>query len=220
MSGPTRARTVRRARHLVVALAGSVAAAAMLARLLPDDASTRSRLSIVLAYISLGALLLTLVVGPLQVVRGRPNPRSTGLRRDLGLLAGSTGLAHVVLSLGNHFGGDVGEYFFDGGRIGPGTVRLDGFGVGSWTGAAATLVLVVLVAISNDRAVRRLGRRWKQVQRANYVLAPLAFLHTAVFWDELEQRRAVWMPVVIAAVLTTATQLGGVVATLRRRSAS
>ncbi len=44
-------------------------------------------------------------------------------------------------------------------------------------GAVALLALVPLAATSTDRAMRRLGRRWKALQRCVYVIAALALAH-------------------------------------------
>lgn len=162
---PRRSRRARRARHN----AAAVAASAILLPLIPPGAPDTQRASILLAYASLGFLLVTLSIGPRNVLQGRRNPVSNDLRRDLGIWAGLTGVGHVVFSFQHHFGigGDVLKYFFTSGRFAPGDVRRGPFGVAIYVGVAATLVLVVLVALSNDRALRRLGRRWKTLQRAN-----------------------------------------------------
>ena len=207
----TSTRRRRRALHWVglgaITLVGGIA----MAPLLPEGLPRRSVLSILLAYASLGALLLTLAVGPLNVLRRVPNPRSTDLRRDIGLWAAGTGAAHVVLSLGNHFDGVVRRYFFEGGAALP--FRTDRFGLGAWTGALATIVLLGLAVISNDWSIRRLGRRWKQLQRWNYALAPLALAHTALFWLALRRTEVIWVPIAITAVTVALLQLAGVRAT-------
>ncbi len=46
-----------------------------------------------------------------------------------------------------------------------------------WTGWAAFAALLVMAAISNDRAVRAMGRSWKAVQRLAYPAALLTLVH-------------------------------------------
>jgi sulfoxide reductase heme-binding subunit YedZ len=46
-----------------------------------------------------------------------------------------------------------------------------------WTGWLALLVMLALAATSNDRSVRRLGRRWKWLHRTVYAAALLTFAH-------------------------------------------
>lgn len=208
----------RRAMQFAVLAAATALGGAVLWQLLPSGGPARSKLSVVLAYASLAALLLTLSVGPVNVLRRRPNPRSTDLRRDLGLWAAATGLIHVVLALGNHFDGSIARYFFSDDSLALARLRRDTFGLGAWSGLGATAILVVLAAISNDRSIRWLGRRWKQVQRGNYALAPLALVHTAFFWLALHRGVAFWMPTILAALLVLAAQLSGVAALRARRT--
>jgi sulfoxide reductase heme-binding subunit YedZ len=49
-----------------------------------------------------------------------------------------------------------------------------------WVGAAALALLAPLAFTSTDHAMRRLGRRWKQLHRLVYPIAVLALLH--VWW--------------------------------------
>lgn len=203
-----------------IAAAAAAASSAVLLPLLPDDQLTTQRASIVLAYASLGFLLVTLAIGPRNVLQGRRNPVSSDLRRDLGICAGVTGVAHVVFSLQHHFGGNVVKYFFTSGRPALRDLRLDLFGGANHLGVAATLILVALVAISNDRALRRLGKRWKTLQRANYVLGGLAFAHTLLFWEVNDRTRRVALPVTTVVVGVVVMQLLGVVKYRRLRAES
>src|SRR2546422_4358298 len=52
----------------------------------------------VTGYASLGLILLTLAIGPWRLLRGKPNPVSSDLTRDVGIAAGVTGVVHVVCS--------------------------------------------------------------------------------------------------------------------------
>jgi sulfoxide reductase heme-binding subunit YedZ len=89
--------------------------------------------------------------------------------------------------------------------------RYDLFGTASWSGVAATLVIVVLGAVSNDLSLRRLGTgRWKSLQRTNYVLFGLVAVHGLLF--QVLEKRVLALVVALGGivVVTTAVQLGGV----------
>jgi methionine sulfoxide reductase heme-binding subunit len=176
------------------------------------------RLSIATGYVALALLALTLAVGPVRALTRRRLPLSIDFRRDAGICTAILGLVHVVLGLQVHFGGRIASYFLESEAAGgPGAIRLDRGGVANWTGLAATILLVLLLALSNDRAIRGLGaRRWKRLQRLAYVLLGLVALHTLLY-QVLEERIA-WLIMAGAALsgAAIALQLAGL---LRRRVA-
>ena len=192
-----------------MALLAAAALATVVLTLLPSGIPRTQRASLVLAYISLAALLATLAIGPLRVIRGRANPVSNDLRRDLGILAGISGLAHVVFAFQHHLGGVVARYFFSSNRLAPSNLRRDSFGVANDIGLLAALLLVLLMAISNDWSLRRLGRNWKRVQRMAYALAVLTVAHTALFWVVTHRRPPVVLLAALAVGSVTALQLVG-----------
>lgn len=198
--------------HTLVILAlGMILTAVVLASFGGSGPDTQ-RASLVTGYASLVALLVTVVLGPLRIVRAQPNPVSSDLRRDIGIAAALTGLAHVVLATRHHFGGSLRLYFFVDGRLRVESVRTDAFGWGVWIGAAATVVLGVLGALSNDASLRTLGRRrWKAIQRGNYALVPLAVAHTALFWYALGRDGLTETLLVLAIFCALALQCAGVV---------
>lgn len=215
---PASRRRTGRARHAAAASAVATVVALALAPLLPAGLSTAQRLSLVSGYTSLIALLLTLCLGPLNVLLGRRNPFSSDLRRDAGLMAALTGLLHTAISLTNHFDGDVVLYFFDGRPLGIRALRADAFGLGSWLGLVAVALLLALSLTSSDAALRRLGRRtWKRIQRSNYVLSCIAVVHTALFWFSLRRAGLVVLFVSAAAAATLTMQIAGATRTIRRR---
>lgn len=55
---------------------------------------------------------------------------------------------------------------------------------GIWTGWLAVLILLPLALTSNDLSVRRLGWRWKALQRLVYAGAVLALLHWVLVHDD------------------------------------
>jgi DMSO/TMAO reductase YedYZ heme-binding membrane subunit len=163
------------------------------------------------AYASLALLAASLLVGPWHVLRqGRPMPPSSMLRRDIGICAGGFGLAHVAFGLQVHLGGDMLAYFarrLPAGGLAP---RFDLFGLTNDLGLLAALVMVLLLGLSNTAALRRLGApRWKQWQRANYLLALLVLAHGVVY-QVLEKRSAAGILLLLAlAVVPAAAQALG-----------
>jgi sulfoxide reductase heme-binding subunit YedZ len=105
----------------------------------------------------------------------------------------------VVVGLQVHMRGKMWEYF-----VGPlkGLMlpRIDAFGAANYTGMAATLIMLALLATSNDVSLRRLGaKRWRQVHGlASWALA-LTLLHGALY--QLLEKRG-WVFVVILLVLS------------------
>lgn len=84
-------------------------------------------------------------------------------------------------SPGASLGDRIISYFF-----GPDGVPLtNSFGLANWTGLAATVIAVALLAISSDFALRKLkAGPWKWLQRLNYALFTLVLAH-AIFYGAL-----------------------------------
>ena len=176
-------------RHLLLAT-GSVLGVALLA--LSFHGPLRERISLASAYVALGLLAVTLSLGPLNVLRGRPNPVSFNLRRDFGIWSAVLGVAHTAIGLTVHFTGRMQLYFLpppdQRGLLG---LRADPFGAANHTGLLAVLLLLLLAAISNDLSLRRLGTaRWRAVQRWSYVLLALTVAHGALY-QILEKQRLI-----------------------------
>ena len=145
--------------------------------------------SMATAYAGLALLGFTLLVGVMNVLRSRPNPTSTDLRRDAGICAAVVTFAHVVVGLFVHMGGNPLHYFvFPPGEAHLIPLRYDPFGLTNWVGLLSTLILVLLFATSNDLSLRWLGKgRWKTLQRSNYFLFGFVAIHGAVY-QILEKR--------------------------------
>jgi methionine sulfoxide reductase heme-binding subunit len=184
----------------------------------PDWRQLIYRLSMTTGYASVVLIAWAMLIGPWRVRRGRPAPASTDLRRDVGIWGGIFGLAHVVTGLQVHFGGKFWKYFLypDGDHRIP--VRHDLFGFANWTGLAAGLVLVLLLAISNDVSLRALGtRRWKSWQRWTYWAAALTVAH-GLAYQIVSQHRGRWMAALLfATMVVLAMQLDGRRRMLARR---
>jgi sulfoxide reductase heme-binding subunit YedZ len=200
---PLSRRTRRRLRHhvLLAGIAGALVAAIAGA----FSAPLLLRVSGATAYASLLLLAITLLLGPAIVLLRRPNPVSTDLRRDLGIWAAILGITHTVLALWRPVQGAIWRAF-----VAPDGVRLDSREFANDVGLAATLLLMLLLGLSNDWSLRRLGsRRWKAAQRFSYLLFAAAVVHTLLYQQLVEPGPlfVFLLPVLVAAVL--ALQIGG-----------
>ncbi|MGD2070035.1 MAG: ferric reductase-like transmembrane domain-containing protein [Gemmatimonadota bacterium] len=205
-----RLRPARRRLLHHLALAVFVVTAGSAVALLLDSDRPVFLLSMGSAYASLALLALTLLLGPWNVVRHRPNPVSTHLRRDIGIWAGLMATVHVVMGLQVHMQGAVERYFLFPPGQGVILLRYDAFGLVNWMGLAAAVIALVLLAISNDLSLRRLGTaRWKGIQRWNYAFFALVVVH-GLGYQLTEGRPAPWVAAVaIAAALVVAGQAAG-----------
>jgi sulfoxide reductase heme-binding subunit YedZ len=67
-------------------------------------------------------------------------------------------------------------------------VRFDIFGFANHTGLVAVLIVILLLAISNNFSIKKLGGgRWKNLQRWNYAFFALVLIH-AVLYIIIENR--------------------------------
>jgi len=137
-------------------------------------------------YVALGLLALILLIGPANLLLGRRNPISSYLRRDVGTWTAIVSVIHVIAGFFVHgppapFGERVLYYFF----ASDGSPLNNRFGLGNWTGLAATVIVVGLLALSSDLALQKLkARPWKWLQRLNYALFGLVILH-AIYYGAL-----------------------------------
>jgi sulfoxide reductase heme-binding subunit YedZ len=122
------------------------------------------RLSMATAYAALVFLSASLAPGPWNVLRGRANPVSFKLLRDVGILwAGALALLHTAVALTVHLRGRMWMYFLR--RLHPPALQNTLFGFANYIGAAAALLVILVLILSNNVAIRALGsRRWKSLQ--------------------------------------------------------
>jgi methionine sulfoxide reductase heme-binding subunit len=174
-----------------------------------------SRLSIATAYPALFLTAAAVSIGPWNVLRGRMNSVSFDLRRDLGIWAGMMALLHTGIGLNVHLRGRPWLYFVDQHY----RVRHDLFGIGNDTGLLAALLFLLLLAISNDLSVRRLGTRtWKSLQRWTYMAVALTLMH-AIAYQLVEKRQAAYDALLWATIAATAVlQVAGWWRTKRKRN--
>jgi sulfoxide reductase heme-binding subunit YedZ len=148
---------------------------------------TVQQLTVATGYVGVGLLALALLLGPANLVLRRRNPVSTYLRRDVGIWTAVFSIVHVMLAVAIHVSHGSGVltavlHFFVAENGRPLT---NSFGWGNWTGLAALVIVVGLLATSSDAALRTLkARPWKWLQRLTYALFLLVVLH-AVFYGAL-----------------------------------
>ena len=111
-------------------------------------------------------ILLTLCLTPLRRLTGWAG--WIKIRRLIGLFA----FFYVSLHLLSYI---VLDQFFDWAAIGHDIIKHPFITVGM----LAFILLIPLAATSTQAAMKRLGRRWKQIHQLIYLIAPLGVLH---FW--------------------------------------
>jgi DMSO/TMAO reductase YedYZ heme-binding membrane subunit len=85
------------------------------------------------------------------------------------------------------------------------------FGLGNWTGLAALVIVVGLLATSSDAALRRLkARPWKWVQRLTYALFGLVVLHAFFYGALLRMTSPFTLLLILSAVTVVVGQAIGV----------
>lgn len=215
MSGGRPFSSRRVLRHVLLGLLAA-AVVGVVYRLTPPP-DWHHRLSMGTAYAGLGMLAWTLLAGPWRTLRGRANPVSFDLRRDVGIWAGLLAVAHTAVGLTVHLRGRMWMYFFK--RLHPLAFQSSAFGAANYTGLVAAVLFVMLVAISNDVSLRALGSvRWKRWQRWAYPAAILTVVHGVLF-QGIEARHTPWRAVLYLSVgIALLSQLAGAYVTAQRRN--
>ena len=121
---------------------------------------------------SVRLMVLAMLPGPLIDAFG-PNRFLRGwlaIRRNLGIAAFAYALLHLAI------------YVIDMRSL---AAMLDEVGLpGIWTGWLSLFLMIPPAAISFDRAMRRLGRNWKRVQRLVYLALAPGLAHWLLLdWD-------------------------------------
>jgi sulfoxide reductase heme-binding subunit YedZ len=203
----------RRLVHYVVIGIGTLALTIVFMRLFPKR-DFISQLSIGTAYPALFLTAAAMLLGPFNVLWQKPNPVSFDLRRDLGIWAGITALLHTLVGLNVHLRGRMWLYFVDEHH----RLRRDAFGLGNYAGAIAAVVFLLLLTLSNDLSLRKLGaQRWKFLQQWAYAGAILTAAH-AIAYQHVEKRISPFQAVFYATVgILLAFQLFGVFKSRQKR---
>ncbi len=191
--------------RLIWLLVAAIGFAAAIAFVYPDRAIHAWSLGT--AYSAFFLVVWALCLGPLNVIRGDANPVHSPLRRDVGITAGLMATAHTVIGLQVHFGGQLSRYFLPP----PVMHKADEvFLAANWMGLMSTVLLIGLVIISNNPALRGLGlQTWKFLQRWAYPAAALMVLHGIAFQLLEKRSKPLIALVVLATVLVLGLQLKG-----------
>ncbi len=184
--------------------------------LVPDYSWFHS-LTVATAYVSLVLIVFTLIWGPVKLFTQKRNPVNLMLRRDAGIWAGITGVVHVIAGFQVHMSGNIAMYFFEHAPDNSLKPLLNLFGYSNDIGLLATIVLVVLLFISNDLSLRVLrGNLWKWIQRSNYVLILLIIAHGIGYQVVIKRAPLLTGVVVGLSLVALVAQLVGVFITLSR----
>ncbi len=166
-----------------------------------------TRLSFASAYPALFLVVLTLMIGPWRLLMRRQGGAiSMDFRRDIGIWAGLASVLHAVVGNCEHLRGHPWLYYiyenWQNKHVQP--FRHDVFGLGNFSGLSAALILLVLLATSNDASLRRLGTPgWKQLQRWNYAAFAMMAVHTFTYQWGIKQPNLPWVMLAFAAIATT-----------------
>ena len=139
-----------------------------------------TRISFATAWPALVLLTLTLLIGPWRVLRGKTPVLSQDLRRDIGIWGGVLGVLHAGVGQFEHLRGRPWLYYvYEKTQEHLVPLRHDMFGFSNFTGLFSALLLLTLLATSNDASLRKFGNPgWKSLQRWNYACFALTVLHT------------------------------------------
>ena len=179
-----------------------------------DGGFTR-QFTVATGYVATGLLALTLLVGPGYLLLRRRNPISTYLARDAGMWAAVASFVHVIYGIEAHASltNPLPMFVQDGGPL------TTSFGLGNWTGLAATVIVVALLATSSDFALRKLkARRWKRIQRLNYAVFALVIAHAFFYGVVLRTDSPYTLLLLLTVIAVLVGQAAGVWLYRRRYS--
>ena len=186
----------------------------------PARAQSRfdQRLTVATGYVATLLLAFTLLVGPANLLLRRRNPVSSYLRRDAGMWTATFSVLHVIVGLQVHSQGQISGmlgYFLAPDR----SPLLNSFGLANWTGLAATVIVVGLLTISGDLALRTLkAGTWKWLQRLNYALFALVVMHAVLYGALLRATSPFTLMLALSVIAVLAAQTIGIWLWRRKRS--
>ena len=189
--------------HLPLALlSGGSAFLLYITRPYPD---VITRVSFSTAWPALVLLAAGLVIGPWRTLQGKAPILSQDLRRDIGIWGGSLGVAHAVIGNCEHLRGRPWLYYvYEKMNEHLVPLRHDVFGFSNYTGLFAGLLLLLLLATSNDASLRKYGNaKWKSLQRWNYACFVLTALHTYGYLIGIQSLK--WGSIVTATLCVAVT---------------
>ena len=204
--------------HLPLAVLTLASAAILYVTRPYDDVLTK--LSFASAWPGLVLISVTLLIGPFKQIWGRNVAVSQDFRRDIGIWAGSVGIFHAAIGQCVHLRWRPWLYYvyenWSKEHVQP--FRHDVFGLANYTGLVSALVLLMLLATSNDASLRALGTPgWKSLQRWNYLCFGLLIVHTLAYQLGIERPIGALVSLAVMATIITLTLQGA--GYLKRRGA-
>ena len=170
-------------------------------------------------YISFFLIVLSLIIGPINLVFNRKNPISTYFRRDIGITGGILAVLHSVTGLFVHLRGNSWMYFLNKTDHGY-SIRLDDFGKANYTGLVSCLIIIVLLITSNDFSIRKLDRLvWKNIQRFSYLAFILAIVHCLYYKIVQTNLNLVWYMYIPLLTIVLMFQVSGIRMKIRNEAA-
>lgn len=163
------------------------------------EQSVLDKLSLATAYLCLLLMAAALSIGPLRELRGRPVALNHYLRRDIGIWAAITGLVHLFAGTEVSMSPQYMMAYVNLSNYGiSAELRASLFLWGSIVGFVVGIIVLLLLALSNDRIIRWLGAKWwKRLQRSAYLAFVLTVLHGFAF-QALESRHFALIGLVLA----------------------
>jgi methionine sulfoxide reductase heme-binding subunit len=181
-----------------------------------ENRSDMRRLTTATGYVALALLALTLLIGPANLLLRRRNPVSSYLRRDVGAWAAILSVVHLIPGLKVHGTGQLLD-FLDYFTAPDGSLLSNSFGLGNWTGLAGLVIVVGLLALSSDLALRKLkAKNWKRIQRLNYALLALVIAHSFFYGAVLRTNSPYTLLLLLAVIPVVGGQAVGVCLWRRR----
>jgi DMSO/TMAO reductase YedYZ heme-binding membrane subunit len=161
-----------------------------------------------------------LLIGPLNVLRTGRLVSNSYVRRDTGIWAAMMGLLHFylanVLSMTYEY---LGIYVENSALPPSAAIRSSLYTWGTVFGYVIAVLFIVLLVLSSDRMMRKVGLKWwKRIQRISYLGFILTCIHALAF-QVLETRSLFWVLVVLViTVMIAAGQWMGVRAVRKNRA--
>jgi sulfoxide reductase heme-binding subunit YedZ len=178
------------------------------------------RVSILSAYQFSVLLAAVLLIGPIFAMGSGRASINIHLRRDLAIWAGITGLLHLYAGIGESMSPGYIATFVAPPVANANLERLNElFTWGTISGLVIGVLVLLLLGLSSDRVLRRLGTRWwKRLQRCSYAVFILTLAHALMF-QYLESRSEWWVIFTIGlALVVLLAQIAGGWSVHRQRS--
>jgi len=163
-------------------------------------------------YLGVIFLALTLLLGPANLLLRRRNPVSSYLRRDVGIWTAIFSLAHLVAAVLMHVshGSSVMSSVAHFVVAEDGRPLTNSFGIGNWTGLAASVIVMALLVTSSDVALRTLkAAPWKWLQRLTYALFALVVMHAFFYGAFLRIASPFTLLLIVSIVIVVVGQMTG-----------